>query len=83
MMHQRIKKPTLDDRPPLDRWRADEVLEPNGGLWGMKAISRYLGVSVDTVRRWVNDDASGLPVSKPAGRWFAEKNELLAWLRNK
>uniref|UniRef100_A4WS88 DNA-binding protein n=1 Tax=Cereibacter sphaeroides (strain ATCC 17025 / ATH 2.4.3) TaxID=349102 RepID=A4WS88_CERS5 len=68
-----------NDRPPLDRWRADAVLEPRQGLWGLPAIAKCLGVSIDTARRWANDKASGMPVSKPMGRWFAYRTELLAW----
>ncbi len=67
------------DKPPLDRWRADEILEPDRELWGMKAIAACLGVAVDTARRWAQDPDSGLPVSKPMGRWFANRNALLAW----
>ena len=69
--------------PPLDRFRADDILEPDADLWGMKAIGRCLGVSEDTVRRWALDPASRLPVSKPMGRWFGRKRELLAWLRTR
>lgn len=70
-------------RPPLDRWRADEVLEPNRPLWGLAAIAACLGVSVDTARRWASDPASGMPISKPGGRWFAERRALLAWRRQR
>lgn len=68
-----------EDPAPLDRWRADDVLEPNRGLWGMKAIAGCLGVSVETARRWANDPACNLPVTKPMGRWFAKSRELLEW----
>jgi len=69
--------------PPLDRWRADGVLEPDRALWGMRAIAGCLGVSVDTARRWALDPASGAPISRPGGRWFAERNALLAWRRQR
>ncbi|MBL4919316.1 DNA-binding protein [Tabrizicola sp. DMG-N-6] len=68
-----------DDPAPLDRWRADDVLEPNRDLWGMKSIASCLGVAVETARRWANDPASDLPVTKPMGRWFARSRELRAW----
>ncbi len=68
-----------DARPPLDRWRADDVLEPDRDLWGLKAIADCLGVAVDTARRWANDPASGMPASKPMGRWFARRSALMAW----
>lgn len=74
-------KHRIDDRPPLDRWRADDLLEPENGIFGMKAIARCLGVSVPTVKRWVNNPKSGIPISKPMGRWFANRGELLAWQR--
>lgn len=71
------------DHPPLDRWRADAVLEPNRPLWGMRAIADCLGVSVDTARRWAVEPGSRMPVSKPMGRWFAERGPLLAWRRGR
>lgn len=67
------------DKPPLDRWRLDQILEGDRELWGMKAIADCLGVATETARRWANDPASGLPASKPMGRWFARQSELLAW----
>jgi|GEM_PF-3096004 len=69
------------DMPLLDRWRVDAVLEPNRALWGLTEIAACLGVSVDTARRWAKDPRNDLPVSKPMGRWFAERNQLLAWRR--
>lgn len=71
------------DRAPLDRWRADEILEPNRALWGLTEIAACLGVSVGTARRWAQNDATGMPVSKPGGRWFSERRALLAWRRHK
>lgn len=67
------------DKPPLDRWRADEMLEPDRGLWGLKAIADCLGVSVETARRWATDPACDVPVTKPVGRWFARRRALLDW----
>lgn len=75
--------PSDAERPPLDKWRADEALEPNRPLWGLGEIAACLGVSVDTARRWAQDGASGMPVSKPGGRWFAERRALLAWRRQR
>lgn len=68
---------------PLDRHRADEILEPDADLWGLKMIGRCLGVSEDTARRWAVDSAIGLPVSRRGGRWFARKRALLVWLRGR
>lgn len=73
----------LTDAPPLDRWRADEILEANRPLWGLSEIAACLGVSTDTARRWANDPDSGIPISKPMGRWFAERKTLLEWRRNR
>lgn len=67
------------DNPPLDRWRADDVLEPDRDLWTLKAIGECLGVSAETARRWANDPDCDVPVTKPMGRWFARKRALLAW----
>lgn len=71
------------DNPPLDRWRADEVLEGDGKLWGLPMIAKVLGVSVDTARRWARDPA--VPIFQPTGtsQHFAFRSELLAWLRGK
>lgn len=67
-----------DDLPPLDRWRLDEVLEPDRCLWGLPQIAQAAGVSVDTVRRWHrNTDA---PISKPGGRYFSQRTALIRWL---
>lgn len=76
-----------DDQPPLDRWRLDAVLEPSrllwGPLWGLPAIAKVLGVSVDTARKWGRDPA--VPIYQPcgSGQHFAYRSELLAWLRSK
>lgn len=69
------------DAPPLDRWRMDQMLEPDRPLWGLPAIARAAGVSVDTARRW--HQATDAPISKPGGRHFAWKRELLNWLTAK
>lgn len=69
-----------NDMPPLDRWRADAVLEPDRKLWGLPQIAEVLGVSVDTARKWARDPA--VPIYQPAGSGshFAFRNELRAWL---
>jgi hypothetical protein len=71
------------DNPPLDRWRADEVLEGDGKLWGLPHIAKVLGVSVNTARRWARDPS--VPIYQPTGtsQHFALKSEIIAWLRNK
>ncbi len=79
--NRKEKQNLLQPLPPIDRWRADAILEPNRPLWGLSAIAACLGVSVDTARRWATDPASGMPVSKPMGRWFAERSALIAWRR--
>lgn len=52
-------------------------------LWGLRAIGNAIGVSDDTVRRLVKDPASGIPVTRPGGRYYAARSELLAWLRRR
>lgn len=71
------------DLPPLDRWRADELLEPERPLWGLPMIAKVLGVSVDTARKWAREPA--VPIYQPegSGNYFAFKTELVAWLRCK
>lgn len=74
-MARTVKNSTLPQQlPPLDRLRLDAILEPNRPLWGLGEIAACLGVSIDTARRWATDPSSGMPVSKPMGRWFAERN---------
>jgi hypothetical protein len=72
-----------EERPPLDRWRADTLLEPERPLWGLPVIAKVLGVSVDTARRYARDPA--VPISQPegTGQYFAFRSELLAWLKAK
>ena len=67
--------------PPLDKWRADDVLEPNRPLWGLPSIAKALGVSVDRARELARNPA--VPISKPegSGSYFAYLSELRAWLR--
>lgn len=71
------------DFPPLDRWRADEVLEGDIKLWGLPHIAKVLGVSVDKARDLAK--VPGVPIYLPegSGRYFAFKSELQAWLRTK
>lgn len=76
---------TREDLPPLDRWRLDEVLdpEPRGKLWGLPQIAEALGVSVDTARKWSHIPA--VPIYRPegSGTCFAFRSELLAWMKTK
>src|SRR5690606_5644660 len=46
-----MSEKTASDRPPLDRWRVDAVLEPERKLWGLPQIATALGVSVGTARK--------------------------------
>jgi hypothetical protein len=68
------------DKPPLDRWRGDQVLEPNRPIWGLEAIAKVLGLSVNATRQMAKRD--GVPIYKPAGsgQYFAYRSELTAWL---
>ncbi|EYD74085.1 hypothetical protein Rumeso_04338 [Rubellimicrobium mesophilum DSM 19309] len=50
-------------------------------LWGLRAIAQALGLSVDTTRRLARKP--GVPIYQPAGRYFAVRSELNAWLRSK
>lgn len=68
------------DKAPLDRWRLDQVLEGDRKLWGLEAIAACLGVSKDTARKWANDPATGCPITRPAGQYFAFRSQLMAWL---
>ncbi|NPD14476.1 DNA-binding protein [Xinfangfangia sp. D13-10-4-6] len=72
---------TMEDLPPLDRYRADEILEPNGPIWGLAQIAGRLGLSVDTVRELASREDT--PIYRPSGKYFAWSAELDAWLRSK
>ncbi|WP_245639396.1 DNA-binding protein [Rubellimicrobium mesophilum] len=50
-------------------------------IWGLRAIAQALGLSVDTTRRLASKP--GVPIYQPAGRYFAVRSELNAWLRSK
>ncbi len=71
----------IADPPPLDRWRVDELLEPNRPLWGLPSIAKALGVSVDKARELARNPA--VPITRPegSGSYFAYLSELRAWLR--
>ncbi|MDH2327840.1 helix-turn-helix domain-containing protein [Cereibacter sp. SYSU M97828] len=80
----------MAELPPLDQWRLDGMLElqkmdsqlgPRDKLWGLEAIAAAMGVSAKTARRWADDGKA--PSTKPAGRYFARRSELNAWLRSK
>lgn len=68
----------MSDRPPLDKWRADELLNPDRHLWGLPAIANAAGVSIDTVRRWY--DSTDAPITKPGGRYYSTRSAILNWL---
>lgn len=75
---------TSYDPPPLDRWRFDETFVDQRPVWGLPAIAKVLGVSIDTARRWANDPGSGLPIAKPGGyHYCALHGDLMAWLRGR
>lgn len=67
-----------NEKPALDRWRADEMLEPDRHLWGLPEIARAAGVSIDTVRRWHR--RTDAPITKPGGRYFSTREALKRWL---
>lgn len=50
-------------------------------LWGLRSISRALGLSVDTTRRLASEP--DVPIYRPGGRYFAVRSELNGWLRTK
>lgn len=72
-----------DDRAPLDRWRVDDVLEPNRPVWGLPAIAKILGLSIDKTRALAREP--GVPIYLPEGcrQYFAFRSELMTWLKKK
>lgn len=71
------------DLPPLDRWRADALLDPERPLWGLPNIAKVLGVSVDTARKLAREPAVPIYLPEGANTYFAFKSELVAWLRKR
>ena len=73
-------------KPPLlTPARADKVLDaaqpPARILWTAEAIARRLGCSADFVRGALAE-APGSPIRKIGGRWCAEENALIGFMRN-
>lgn len=73
---------------PLEHWHLDEMLEfqqmdsrlgPRDKLWGLEAIAAAMQISTKTAKRWADEGKA--PITKPAGRYFARRSELNAWLR--
>ena len=48
-------------------------------LWGSRAIARFMGVSVDFVRKLETDDTT-FPVRRRGGRLYDTKSEIIVWL---
>ncbi|MFZ5690547.1 MAG: hypothetical protein ACOY5F_04770 [Pseudomonadota bacterium] len=60
----------------------DEIADwRSGRLWGATEIAAFAGVSCDTIRRWA--DLPDCPISKPHGRLFVTRADLLRWLKAK
>ncbi len=49
-------------------------------LWGAKAISRFMGLSEDTILRLEKRDPS-FPVRRRGGRIFTTRTEIVLWLQ--
>lgn len=72
----------MAEYPPLDRRSLDAMLQAKPEmLWGLEEIARALSVNAKTARRWADDGKA--PITKPAGRYFARRSELNAWLGGK
>jgi hypothetical protein len=82
-------------RPALTPHRLDALLEgkreeranlpprsslATESLWGAKAISRFMGISEDTVLRLEKRDPS-FPVRRRGGRIFTTRTEIVLWLQ--
>ncbi|MBV2144419.1 helix-turn-helix domain-containing protein [Falsochrobactrum sp. TDYN1] len=59
---------------------------PNGGstlaiesLWGTRTIARFMGVSVDFVRKLEMEEAT-FPARRRGGRLYVTKTEVVVWL---
>lgn len=76
------KKNTVPtESPPLDRWRVDELLEPARPIWGLPAIAKVIGLSVNKTRNLAKKPE--VPIHLPPGckQYFAYRSDLVAWLK--
>jgi len=54
--------------------------DPNEERWlSIKDISKHLGVSSDTVYKWI--DKNGMPCHRMGKLWKFQKNEVDAWVK--
>lgn len=76
-----ISRMSSMDKPPLDRWRFDEAVEPSRPIWGLPAIAKVLGLSISKTRKLAKQPE--VPIYLPPGcsQYLAYKSELLAWVR--
>ncbi|MAZ27988.1 MAG: DNA-binding protein [Cytophagaceae bacterium] len=68
-------------RPQLDGASFDALFAGPAKLWGLEAIARAIGCSVDKTRRLARNPR--VPIYRPegSGSYFAFRHELEAWLR--
>lgn len=64
-----------------DRIRLDEYSLGAEKLWGLPAIAKFLGLSIDAVRDLAKQP--DVPIFRPGKRYFAVRSELWRWLRTK
>ncbi|WP_051540705.1 hypothetical protein [Ahrensia sp. 13_GOM-1096m] len=75
-----------ENKPPLDRWRFDELLKDlkeitrSEIIWGHKAISNRIGTSEDFVRKQIAQHPNS-PLKKLGGKVYAVEHELVDFLR--
>ena len=56
---------------------AMRVQPPSGRLDGLKAISTYAGVSMNTVRKLIKDE--GFPAGKIGAQWISSTDSVDKW----
>ena len=49
---------------------------------GTDQAAEYLGVKVITIRKWLKDNATGLPAHKVGKLWKFKKSELDEWVKS-
>lgn len=70
-----------NELPKIDPVTFDVLVGGPELIWGIGAIAKALNLSESTVKRLAKDP--GFPVSKPSGRYFAYRADLILWLRSK
>lgn len=63
----------------LEAWRDAKGGHLADRVVGCPAIAALVGVSVQTLRKYLRDPKSGFPANFVGGRWWASRSAVIAW----